>query len=221
MIEISLTILPILIADIINPVLFAFMVYAAGSVRPVLNSSAVLLGHTLAYFSAGVVIALGFDRIAEYLASPDTIDYILGLIVGILLLWLAFNVSNATSQKRNENEGPITPLKAFGMGAIINFIGIPFALPYFAVIDQVLKADLTTNEALVILSGYNLLYALPFLIVPALVVFIGKRSNKVLQHINGKLDQISAIIMPVLLGMVGLALVADAALYFITDKGLF
>lgn len=104
MIEISLTILPILIADIINPVLFAFMVYAAGSVRPVLNSSAVLLGHTLAYFSAGVVIALGFDRIAEYLASPDTIDYILGLIVGILLLWLAFNVSNATSQKRNENE---------------------------------------------------------------------------------------------------------------------
>ena len=221
MIEISLTILPILIADIVNPVLFAFMVYAAGSVRPVLNSSAVLFGHTLAYFSAGVVIALGFERITEYLAKPDTIDYILGLIVGILLLWLAFNVSNASSQKRNENEGEITPLKAFGMGAIINFIGIPFALPYFAVIDQMLKADLTTNEALVILSGYNLLYALPFLIVPVLVAIIGKRSNKVLQRINGLLDQISAIIMPVLLGMVGLALVADAALYFITDKGLF
>ena len=221
MIEISLTILPFLIADIINPVLFAFMVYAAGSVRPVLNSSAVLFGHTLAYFSTGVVIALGFERITEYLEKPNTIDYILGLIIGILLLWFAFNVGNATSQKRNENEGTITPLKAFGMGAIINFIGTPFALPYFAVIDQILKADLTTNEVLVILSGYNLLYALPFLIVPALIVIIGKRSNKVLQQISGRLDQISAVIMPVLLGIVGLALVADATLYFITGKGLF
>ena len=32
--------LPILLSDVINPVLFAFMVYAAGCSRPVLSSGA-------------------------------------------------------------------------------------------------------------------------------------------------------------------------------------
>jgi len=39
--------------------------------------------------------------------------------------------------------GGLTPVKAFGLGAVINFVGIPFALPYFAALNQILKADLT------------------------------------------------------------------------------
>jgi hypothetical protein len=35
----------LLISDVLNPVLFAFMVYAVGTPRPVLTSSVMLLGH--------------------------------------------------------------------------------------------------------------------------------------------------------------------------------
>jgi len=71
MFELWMTLIPILIADVVNPVLFAFLVYAAGTNRPVVNSCAVLLGHTLAYFGAGVVIAIGIEQISEHLSNPQ------------------------------------------------------------------------------------------------------------------------------------------------------
>ena len=60
--------LPILLSDIVNPVLFAFMVYAAGSSRPVMSSSAMLLGHTLSYFSFGIGLILTVDQSLFYCA---------------------------------------------------------------------------------------------------------------------------------------------------------
>lgn len=221
MIELSAVLAPFLIADIVNPVLFAFMVYAAGTTMPVWNSSAVLLGHTLAYFVSGVALALGFDRIADYLASPGAFDYLIGFVVGVLLLWVAFRPGKKTEQRRPETGGSLTPVKAFSLGAVVNFVGVPFALPYFAVLDQILKANLSVAESLVVLVGYNLAYALPFVIVPVLVATLGDRSGPLLQRINGVLERISGFLMPLLLALVGLALVADALLYLATGVGLF
>jgi hypothetical protein len=79
MIETFGILIPFLIADVLNPVLFAFMVYAAGTQRPVVTSAAMLLGHTAAYFGAGIVIALGLEKITHYLANPSSIDYLIAL----------------------------------------------------------------------------------------------------------------------------------------------
>ena len=65
MFELIVRIVPILLVDFVNPVLFAMLVAAAGASRPIANSSAMLAGHTLAYFVAGVAIALGFNQVAE------------------------------------------------------------------------------------------------------------------------------------------------------------
>lgn len=221
MIDTALILLPILIADVVNPVLFAFLVYAAGSDKPVLNSLALLAGHTVAYFAAGIAVALGLEQIADYLANPSWIDYLIGLALGLLLLWVAWPRASKPEQKKPEQTGTVTPLSAFGTGAIVNFVGIPFALPYFAAVDQILKADLATTEAVLLLVGYNLGYALPFLIVPALVVLLGERSRPLLGRINAALDRGSAFLMPIILGLLGVALVADAVLYFAHGEGLF
>lgn len=103
---------------------------------------------------------------------------------------------------------------------MVNFVGIPFALPYFAAVAQIMKADLSTPESLVLLIGYNLLYPLPFLIVPASVALLGTGSRALLGRINGVLDRVSAVLMPLILGIVGLALIIDALLYFATGDGL-
>ena len=221
MTQTAFVLFPILIVDVLNPVLFAFMVYATGSKRPMLNSLALLAGHTAAYFTAGIVVALGLERIAHYLANPGTIDYVIGLVVGILLIWVAIPKSKKALQKKPEETGELTPLSAFGIGAVVNFIGIPFALPYFAAIDQILKANLPVTESVILLIGYNIAYAVPFLMVPALVAMLGAASQPILERINGWLDKASAVLMPILLGLVGLALVADALLYFATGQGLF
>jgi cytochrome c biogenesis protein CcdA len=221
MIESVGILIPFLIADVINPVLFAFMVYAAGTQRPVLTSSAMLLGHSAAYLGAGVVIALGMEKITRYLANPSSVDYLIALIVGLLLLWVAFPQAKKPKARQPEESGSISPVSAFGLGAVINFIGIPFALPYFAAIDQILKANLPPAEVLVLLVGYNLAYALPFLVVPVLTAILGERSRPLLQRIRATLDRASTFLMPIMLGLVGLALIADAVLYFATGEGLF
>jgi len=213
--------IPILLADILNPVLFAFMVYAAGSDRPIINPVSILLGHTCAYFGAGIVLALGFEAISERLANPQTIDFVIEIAVGLLLVWIAI-LSGKDPGKRPESPTPVlSPVVAFGFGAVVNFIGLPFALPYFATVDQILKADLTTTGAILNLAGYNLLYALPFAVVPVLTAALGERSKPILERINGWLDRIGGFVMPLILSLVGLALLADGIVFFVRGESLF
>lgn len=213
--------LPILAVDAVNPVLFAFMVYAAGGSRPVLTSGAMLAGHTLAYLTAGIVIGLGLERILEYLAEPRAVDFVISGLLGCALLWLAMRTRKDKGDRPQESQPALTPGKAFATGAVINFIGIPFALPYFAAVDQLLKTDLGALEIVLSLVAYNLLYALPFLLVPVTVLIMGGRSKSILARINGWLERIGNVLMPLMIGALGLALIADAASYFIRGQGLW
>ena len=221
MLHLFTVLVPILLADIVNPVLFAFMVYAAGTDRPVSNSIAALLGHTAAYLSFGIGLALAFDIIMDRLANPEPIDYVLSLLIGTLLLWAAWGVRGDKQQQTAPNVEQLTPLKAFGIGAIINIVGLPFALPYFAALDQILKADLTVADSALVIIGYNIGYALPFLVVPLLAIAMGERSRPVLARINDKVDRVSAFLMPFILAIVGIALVIDAISYLATGESLF
>jgi hypothetical protein len=50
---------------------------------------------------------------------------------------------------------------------------------------------------------------------------MGKEARPLLDRINARLERASAIVMPLLLGLVGLALLLDAASYFISGTSLF
>ncbi len=221
MLDLWTVLVPILLADIINPVLFAFMVYTVGTDRPLINSSAALLGHTVSYLGFGIALAFGFEAITDRLANPKPFDYGLGLLIGFLLLWVAWRTRSGNQKKRPEPQVErLSPLKAFGIGAIINIVGLPFALPYFAALYQILKADLSVIDSIMLLAGYNLGYALPFLVVPALALVLGEGSRPVLARINEKVDRVSAYLMPLMLGLVGIVLVIDAIRYFVIGEGL-
>jgi cytochrome c biogenesis protein CcdA len=222
MLDLWAVLTPILLADVVNPVLFAFMVYAVGTDRPLINSVSALLGHTASYLGFGIALAFAFEAISTRLANPRPVDFGVGLLVGVLLLWVAWlSRGGNTGEKSKAQVEGLTPLKAFGVGAIINIVGLPFALPYFAALDQILKADLTVTGSILMLAGYNLGYALPFLVVPALALLLGEGSRPLLARINEKVDRASAVLMPLMLALVGIALVADAVKYFVVGEGLF
>lgn len=221
MADLTSVLAPILLTDVLNPVLFAFLVFAAGTERPVLNSSLLLLGHTVAYFSAGVVIVLGIDRITDRLANPNAIDFVVEFVVGLVLLSLAWPSRESTGKRPDETTPRLGVASSFGIGAIVNFVGIPFAVPYFAAIGQMMKADLSQNEAFIVLATYNLAYALPFAVVPVARVIMGDRAGPLLERINAGMEKISGALMPVLLGLVGLVLIADAVSWFTTGEPLF
>jgi len=221
MIELLPALFPILLVDMLNPVLFAVLVFAAGSSRPAVNSSAILIGHTLAYFVAGIAVSHGIDQVTERLASPHRIDFILSGIVGIGLLWMVVRTRKDGAPTAPEPEWELTPAKCLGFGAIVNFIGIPFALPYFAVVDQILKANLSAAESLATLAIYNVAYALPFIVVPATIAISGEGAKPLLEKINTGLGKVSDIVMPWMFGLLGLALLADSIAYFYRGEGLW
>jgi cytochrome c biogenesis protein CcdA len=104
---------------------------------------------------------------------------------------------------------------------MINFIGVPFAVPCFAAVNQVLKADLSTEFSVLALAIYNAAYALPFLLVPIAVALMGDRSKPVLEKINEVLIKLVDTFMPILLLLVGVALTADALSYLIAGEALW
>jgi len=221
MLELLPVLFPILLVDILNPVLFAVMVFAAGSGRPVTNSAAILVGHTLAYFVAGILVSLGIEQATERLANPQRIDFIISAIVGIGLLWVTLQTKKEGAPVADEPEWELTPMKCLGFGAFVNFIGIPFALPYFAVVDQLLKADLSMPESLATLVIYNISYALPFVVVPAAVAISGESAKPLLAKINAFIGKASDVVMPWMLGLLGLALLADSISFFVRAEPLW
>lgn len=221
MIELWAVLTPILLADIVNPVLFAFLVYAAGTDRPLANSTALLLGHTAAYFIVGIVLALGLGQLEERVAAPKPVDFIIELLIGLLLLWVFFRNRKDTGNKPDTDTRRLTFVSAFYLGAIVNFIGIPFAIPYFAALSQILKADISVTESLITLAAYNLVYALPFAAVPILRAVMGDSSRPILESINNFLDKVSSFLMPALLLLLGSALVIDAMYFLVFGEALF
>ena len=221
MLELLPVLLPLLLIDVLNPVLFALLIIAVGSSRPVANSSAFLAGHTVAYFGAGILIAIGLERITERLGNPQPVDFVVELALGLLCLWAALAARDGKASETQEPAGELNPLWCFGYGMIVNFIGVPFALPYFAAIDQLLKADLSTEVSLGVLVAYNLAYALPFALVPIAVAFMGQGLQPVLQKINNLLIGLVDRAMPVLLLLLGIVLSADAIKFFLTGEALW
>jgi cytochrome c biogenesis protein CcdA len=214
---------PILVADVVNPVLFAAVIYTLGSARPFALSSSLLLGHTATYSSAGVLVAIGIDALADRLANPKPVDFIVESVAGVALL--AVGIAMASGRKAEEPRGEeevqgFGLLGAFAAGAVINLVGLPFAIPYFGAVSQMLKADLSVAGTLAVLVAYNLLYALPFALVIGARAFFGERADGSLRRINAGMDRVSGVLVPLLLLAFGAFFVADAAWYWTSGEPL-
>jgi cytochrome c biogenesis protein CcdA len=224
-IELILVLLPILFTDVINPVLLAATIFALGSTRPYVNSLLILIGWLLLYFTAGIGLALGLEQISSYLANPRPLDFIIELVVGLALLawglWLALKKPQPGKDADYGEAAALTGAESLVIGAGINLIGLPFAIPYFAAIDQILKADLTSFAAIIWLLGYNLLYILPFALLIIGRAVLGKGADNRLTKLSAWMEKAADFILPVMLLIIGCALLADAMAYFVTGMPLF
>jgi cytochrome c biogenesis protein CcdA len=216
MTELLATITPYLLIDILNPVLFAVLIYAAGSSRPVTNSSALLLGHTLAYFTVGLLASVGIEKLTQRLENPQPVDFAIEFILALGFLYAALASRDGGASDERNPEGDLTPITCLLYGAVINFIGAPFALPYLAVVSETMQADLSTTAAVSVLAGYNLVYALPFAVVPGMIAVMGQDAQPLLKKINEFLERGASLLMPWLMLALGLWLLADVITYVVT-----
>ncbi|MEM8769944.1 MAG: GAP family protein, partial [Pseudomonadota bacterium] len=199
------------------------MVYLAAEPRGALLSTMGLLGHTAAYFGSGVIIAFAYTEITALVSEPGTIHFVIGALLGFVLLWVAWQSARESDPKRppDREATPPTIGWAFSTGAIINFIGLPFGVPYFVAIDQLLRADFSIAASIGVLAGYNLAYMLPFLIIPVLTLVMGENAKALLQRMNERVEKVAGVLLPLILGGIGIFLLLDAGAYFLRGEGLF
>ena len=214
--------------DFQNPVLLAAVILCMSTDRPFQNALILIAGHTVSYTLFGVLIIYGLAAIfeglwvplRELIENPEPADYIIACLLGLLLLWIAvkwrINPPDPGKKPPEPKTGGVLGYLFFG--AVINFVGAPFAVPYFAFINQLLRLEQSLILPNLIL--YNILYALPFLLVPLAVAVAGRSILPLLQRINAMVDKYSAYVIPLLLAALGLFLVTDAVLYFTTGAGL-
>lgn len=225
MFELIVTSIPILVSDVLNPVLLAGVIFGLGSRRPFLNSTLLLLGWFVTYFAAGILLALGLDAIIDFFKTPRPIDFVIETVLGLLLIGLGVYVVRSGQRHKKGREfddaDTLSAGTSFWIGASINLIGMPFAIPYFAFLGQILKADLDWLGALMVLLIYNLLYVLPFSLLIFIRLIYREESDVLFKSISDAMEWLSAILMPILLFLVGGALLADAFVFFSTGNPLF
>ncbi|MEH6589636.1 MAG: GAP family protein [Halioglobus sp.] len=214
--DLLVAIAPLLLVDVLNPVLFAVLVYAAGSDRPIINSSALLLGHTIAYFSVGIAASYGMEVITDRLDNPKAIDFVIQTIIAVACLYGALASRGGGASEEKKPAGTLSPLTCLSYGVIINFIGAPFALPYLAMVDQILNADLSLAASVSVFTAYNIAYALPFALVPILSATMGDAARPLLDKINAVMEKGADLLMPWLMLAIGLWLLGDSIRYFLT-----
>lgn len=219
---------PIVIVDTMNPVLAAAVIFALGTRRPYRAAFWVLSGWFAVYFLAGIGLAVGLERISGALASPRQIDFAIQTPIALAMIWVAYTSARDSEQPKANKHVPqagdsnhtLGASSGILLGATINLVGLLFAIPYFAAIDQMLKADLSVGGAIFVLALYNLAYILPFATLALLRFIYRDQADVLFEHINTWMEKAGAVIMPVMLFLIGAALIIDAVLYFATGTSL-
>ena len=230
MLELLVVLFPIVAADALNPVLAAAVIFALGTRRPYRGAFWVLLGWFIVYFVAGIGLAIGLQWIMEFLANPRPVDFAIQTPISLGLIWVAYKTARdaevrkrgagRVSQATAGTDHTLGALPGFLLGATINAVGLPFAIPYFAAIDQILKADLNATGALAVLALYNLVYVLPFAALGLLRWIYREQAAELFERINAWMEKASAVIIPIVFFLIGAVLLVDSVMYFTTDSPL-
>jgi len=214
----AIVLFPILLADAINPVLLAGVLYGLGSHRPMINSWMIILSFFVSYFLSGVAIALVFEEIVEIFHLPHGFDYAIEFVVALLLIaigWSQLRSGDTHPEERLKHESSMSLWDAGMLGLQVNFVGLPFAIPYLAAIDQILKAQISAAASVVVLLVYNILYVSPFVAMIAIKWCFGEQSKPILEGFNRWMHTLSVKYLPWIFFVLALLLLEDCISFFL------
>jgi len=228
MLELLLTLTTISLLDSMSAVPIALIPLAIilNGRSPVTGALSFISGGFIVYFIFGIFILLGLDSLIDeyadkfirYMKSePDSIELVIQIIIGFLMIYFAWQFSEKAPQntKTKTYENNITPVQAFTLSASINIIGMWGALPYFAAIAQILKADLETATMTSILLYYNFIFILPLSGFIVLRVMMENKATVLLEKIIRFFSHWGKQIFIVSLYILGPLLIVDGIGWFI------
>lgn len=214
--------LPSLIAiaalDSLNPSAIALQVYLLGTPKPIPRSIAFVIGIFSAYWTSGLLAVLGLDRLIQTvivnsgfsLSTP--LFYIIQFLTGIILLIVGVTLRIPTQSEPVKAPKKLNFARAFLLGMSVTILELPTALPYFAAIEQIVRANLDLFSIASILALYNLIFVLPPIALVVIYLFFHRQSFalSLIQRINRSIAVYSPHIIRFLILGLGIFLIADS-----------
>ena len=208
----------------IVPLCVVPMAAILGGNRPILSSTAFLMGVFIVYLCCGLLLLLGFDALFQIVGAelsqrwkhPDTLDLILQVTLGSVMIAFAWKLakSRQTHGERGAT-GSMTPWQSFMLGSVLTVIGLPGAFPYFGAIDQILRVDPKPTVAALTLAYYNLMFILPLVCLIIIRVYLGNAGDLVFQRVAQFSDLWGRRLIVSVLFLVGIALLVDGIGWFL------
>ncbi len=221
MLDLLVTLTTISLIDSLSMLPFAVVALAVlltGS-KPYLTASAFLLGIFVSYFASGVVIALGLGEtinrvtaaLVHWFKHPNALDYYLSIAIGLALIVLGYRWATARRARAAQKKPDATagPGRAFLLGAGAVLAGLWGALPYFAAVDQILKADVSVAGAVGALAFYNVVFVSSGVALVLMRAFLGSRADAIFQVVNRLLATWGKRVLIAAMVILGAVMVAD------------
>jgi len=198
------------LVDAVNPTTVAPALYLAGGRHAVRSLGLFVTGFFVTNLVAGVVIALGPGQaIMAAVPRPGShakhlIEVVAGAVVIAVSVVLWFQRERVARQVTAH--AVRFDRSALLVGAGIAVFELPTAFPYLAVIAAVVGSGRAALTQVALLALFNLCFVLPLLVILAVCSFGGPRASRVLVGARGKIDRLLAMLAPVLVGLIGVAL---------------
>ena len=213
--------LPSLIAiaalDSLNPSAIALQVYLLGTTKPIPRSLAFVIGIFLAYWTSGLLAVLGLNQFIQTVIANSGFSlstpllYTIQLLIGIILLVVGIMLRIPAQTEPVKAPTKLTLARTFLLGMSVTVLELPTALPYFAAIEQIARANLDLLSIASILALYNLIFVLPPIALVVLYLLFHRQSFvlSLLQRINRSIAIYSPHILRFVLLGLGIFLIAD------------
>ena len=212
------SLIAIAVLDSLNPSAIALQVYLLGTTKPIPRSIAFVIGIFFAYGTSGLLAVLGLNELIQTvivnsgfsLSTPllNTIQ----LLIGVILLVVGITLRIPTQSEPVKVTTKLTLARTFLLGMSVTILELPTALPYFAAIEQIARANLDLLSIMSILVLYNLIFVLPPIALVVIYLFFHRQTFvlPLLQRINRSIAIYSPHILRFLLLGLGIFLIADS-----------
>jgi cytochrome c biogenesis protein CcdA len=191
--------------------------------RALRGAVAFIAGVFVTYAAAGILAVMGLDvvfarlnaRFTRFLKEPDTLDFALQIVIGVVLVVIGQRMANIRRSKERATPPDVTPWQAFVFAAGLVVVGLPGALPYFAAVDQMLRADLPAFHTVLAVLFYNLVFVSPLVGIVLARQLMGASADRFLNAINGFMETWGRRVIVIALIVLGLVLVVDGVGWFL------
>lgn len=196
--------------DTLSPATLGVAVYLLLMEKKRLGSRLMIYLFTVVgfYFSAGVLIKLGFGfffGVFSLFLQHRLISWILFIIGGVLFIWSFYVPKRKKSSYSNPTSKTKTAMVALGVTTSLVEVGT--ALPYFSAIALMTNSGLRWYEWLPLLFAYNVVMILPPLILYFLSILLGPSMQKPLKYIENQISKSSSSLASWIMCIVGLLLI--------------